>query len=742
MKTKRDFFSEVETVFTKHPNRAFKAKDLARQLGISKGQYPPFRDALKRMAEQGQIAKYKRNQYGLIKKAAVLEGELHVKTQGYGFLITEEGKQDVFISQKNMGTALHKDTVRVQLFARSQGKSVEGRVIEVLKRARQNIVGTFRKNKRFGFVVPDDLKITHDIFVNEGDDLKAKSGQKVVVVIENWQHEKLNPEGRIIEVLGFPEEVGVDVLSVVKSFDLPTDFPEAIEKEARAIPNEIPKEEIRRRLDLRNTVTFTIDPVDAKDFDDAVSIHELKNGNYELGVHIADVSYYVKDRSVLDKEALRRGTSVYLVDRVVPMLPEKLSNNLCSLRPNEDRLTFSCIMEVTPKGKVVNYKIAETVIHSKQRFTYEEVEEIVQSPNSKASRSVGTNEIKLMFELSQNLIKQRQQLGSLDFDLPEVKIQLDEKGVPVAIKKKTRLHSHRLIEEFMLLANKSVTEHVAERLRRDRRVPPFIYRIHEEPDAQKMEDFKLFVKALGYPLDPNKKVTAKLLGQFLERLRGKPEENIVEQLMLRSLMKAKYAIENAGHFGLAFKHYTHFTSPIRRYPDLEVHRLLKQYSRDFVFEEALKQATRLEHIAKQSSEREVVAMEAERESIKLKKVEYMQRHLGDEFEGIISGVVPFGIFVEIVDLMVEGLVHISDLQDDYYLHDEKSYRLVGENTGKVYRLGDAVKVRVVRVEPAERIIDFELVKNVERGSWSEKRSGNRKIENRKRGKQKEQRRND
>lgn len=727
MNKQKNFSQDVEAILSKHPNRTFKAKELARQLNISQSQYPAFRDALKRLANRGQIAKYKRNQYGAVKKAAILEGVLHVKTQGYGFLITEEGQDDVFISQKNMGTALHKDTVRVQLFARSAakpnrsggpGKSSEGRVIEVVKRARANIVGTFRKNKRYGFVVPDDLKITHDIFVQEGDDLNAKSGQKVVVQIENWQHEKLNPEGRIVEVLGFPDEVGVDVLSVVKSFDLPTDFPEAVEKEARAIPSKIPQAEIRRRLDLRDAVTFTIDPEDAKDFDDAVSIRKLQNGNYELGVHIADVSYYVKERSVIDKEALRRGTSVYLVDRVVPMLPEKLSNHLCSLRPNEDRLTFSCIMEVTPKGKVVNYKIAESIIHSKQRFTYEEVEEIIQSPNAKSRFA---KEVKLMFELSQILIEQRQRWGSLDFDLPEVKIQLDESGAPVAIKKKTRLHSHRLIEEFMLLANKTVTEHVALHLRRDRRVPPFIYRVHEEPDAKKMEDFRLFVKALGYPLDPNKKVTAKLLGEFLERLRGKPEENIVEQLMLRSLMKAKYSVENAGHFGLAFKHYTHFTSPIRRYPDLAVHRLLKYYTHEFDFNEAMSQATRLEHIAKQSSEREVVAMEAERESIKLKQVEYMQRHLGDEFEGIISGVVPFGIFVEIVDLLVEGLVHISDLEDDYYLHDEKNYRLVGEHSGKVYRLGDPVKVRVVRVEPDERIVDFVLVQNGEREAWSAKR---------------------
>jgi len=724
----KNYFKNIETILSQNPFRTFKPKELARRAGIPKPDYPQFRDALKKMAAHGQIAKHKRNQFGVMKKAATLEGELHVKTQGYGFLITADGQEDVFVSQKNMGTALHKDIVRVQLFAKSQGRSAEGRVIEVVKRARQNIVGTYRKTKSYGFVVPDDLKITRDIFVNDSDNLNAQSGQKVVVQIENWEDEKLNPEGKIVEILGFPEDTGVDVLSVVKAFDLPTVFPLAVEREAEAIPATIPEQELQRRLDLRGTVCFTIDPEDAKDFDDAVSIRILENGHYELGVHIADVSYYVKERSVLDKEALKRGTSVYLVDRVVPMLPEKLSNEICSLRPDEDRLTLSSIMEVDRKGIVVHYRIAESVIRSQRRFTYQQVEDIIQGKNSSPPFA---REIQQMFELSQVLIKRRQKLGSLDFDLPEVKVQLDERGVPVAIKKRERLNSNRLVEEFMLLANQTVTEHVALKLRTDRRVPPFVYRIHEEPDPNKMEDFKLFVKALGHPLDPNKKVTGKLLGQFLEKLRGKPEEVLVEGLMLRSLMKAKYSTENVGHFGLAFKHYTHFTSPIRRYPDLAVHRLLKEYRGDFDFELAKKKKTRLEHIAHLSSEREIVAMEAERESIKMKQVEYMQRHLGDEFAGIVSGVVPFGIFVEITDLLTEGLVHISDLEDDYYIHDEKNYQLIGQNTRKRYRLGDPVHIRVMRVDVNERIVDFVLVnegverKKVERGVWSVKR-GQRK----------------
>jgi ribonuclease R len=700
------YLKKVESILAKHPHRTFKPKELARILGVKGSNYPEFRDTLKRLAAEGKIAKYKHNQYGTIKRATILEGELHVKTQGYGFLITEDGKQDVFISQKNMGTALNKDIVRVQLFAQPKGKSPEGRVVEVVKRARQNIVGTYRKTKRYGFVVPDDIKLTRDIFVHDADKLNAKSGQKVVVRIEYWEDERMSPEGRIVEVLGFPNEPGVDVISVAKSFDLPTSFPKKVEEEAEAISETIPDEELSRRLDLREEVCLTIDPEDAKDFDDAVSIRVLENGNYELGVHIADVSYYVKENSVIDKEALRRGTSVYLVDRVVPMLPEKLSNRICSLRPNEDRLTFSCIMEVSRNGTVVNYQIVESVIRSKYRFNYEEVEKIIQNKHAKFPF---TSEILRLYELSRILIKRRQALGSLDFDLPEVKVKLDQNGFPVELTKRERLESHRLIEEFMLLANQTVTGHIALHLRANGKVPPFIYRIHEEPDKDKMDDFKEFVRALGHPIDPNKKVTAKLLGQFLDGIRGTPEEVIVEDLMLRSLMKAKYSTQNVGHFGLAFKYYTHFTSPIRRYPDLAVHRLLKKYQGRFDYGSVKALKTKLERVAKISSEREVIAMEAERESVKLKQVEFMQRHLGDEFDGIISGVVPFGIFVEITDLLVEGLVHISDLEDDYYFHDEKNYQLIGQNTQKTYRLGDPVKVRVVRVDTDERVVDFVLV---------------------------------
>jgi len=606
-----------------------------------------------------------------------------------------------------MGVALHKDLVQVQLYAQGTGKSIEGRVVKIVKRARQQIVGTYQKTRRFGFVIPDDLKIQRDIFIPENQHKKARAGEKVVVKLLHWHDERANPEGEVVEVLGFAHDPGVDVMSVMKAHDLSTKFPRQVEDEANLVPTKITKEELARRLDLRDEICFTIDPDDAKDFDDAISIEELENGNLRLGVHIADVSHYVQPGSKMVEEALKRGTSVYLVDRVVPMLPEKISNQICSLRPHEDRLAFSCIMEVTLKGEVHDYKIAESVIHSKKRFTYEDVQGIIENPKSKVPFSY---QLKLSHKLSKTLIKKRQQQGSLDFNMSEVKVKLNDDGEPIAINRVERKDSNRLVEEFMLLANQTVTEHVTLKLGESGRVPPFIFRIHEPPAYEKMDDFRKFVKTLGFPIDPNKEVDGKLLGDYLMKLEGKPEQNIIENLLLRSMMKAKYAIDNAGHFGLAFKNYTHFTSPIRRYPDLEVHRLLKEYQTPFDFSQMKRKKARLSKVAKGSSERELVALEAERESIKLKKVEYMQRHHGEEFDGIISGVVPFGIFIEISEFLVEGLVHISDLDGDYYEYEEKNHRLIGQRNGNTYRLGDSVRVKVVRVDIDERVIDFILAK--------------------------------
>jgi len=704
---------------SREQNRQYKAKDLARALKVPPTRYREFRDFVKELARNGKITKYARNHYGHLQQASTLTGTLHVKSQGYAFLIVGEGKEDVFISQKNMSTALNRDTVKVQLFAQPTGRRQEGRVVEVVKRARQNIVGTLQKGKHWYFVKPDDMKMLQDIYIPDEFLAGARPGQKVAIGIDTWDDPAQKPEGRVVKVLGFPNEAGVDVLSVAFSFDLPADFPEAIEQAAEQLRLDITPELAQQRLDLRDQLIFTIDPEDAKDFDDAVHLRHLENGNVELGVHIADVSHYVKEGSPLDKEALARGTSVYLVDRVVPMLPEKLSNDLCSLKPHTDRLTYSCIMEITPKGEVMNYRIAETIIHSKRRFNYEEVQKILDGEKSAADTASNEDERKISAELDNTLremnalanvlTKRRLRNGSLDFDTPEAKIILDDTGFPIEIRRKLRQDSNRLIEEFMLLANQTITKHVDLKPAHKRSKPPFIYRIHEPPNPQKIEEFALFVKAFGYHFDHQQMITGKYLNKFLSEIHGQPEADVIETMMLRSLMKAKYSTENLGHFGLAFKHYSHFTSPIRRYPDLIVHRTLKAYANGYRPEMHEAFSRKLSYAAQQASERELVALEAERASIKMKQAQFMTRHLGDEFEGLVSGVVSFGIFVELPQFLVEGLVHISDLADDYYIFEERAYRLKGQNSGRTYRLGDEVRVRVVRADASERVLDFVLV---------------------------------
>jgi ribonuclease R len=707
----KDLSKGILEFLARTPNRQYKAKELARAMNITQEKYPAFRDFVKDLAREGKIAKHKRNHFGYQPHTSMLTGVLHVKTQGYGFLIAGEGNEDVFISQKNMGTAMNRDTVKVQLFARPEGNRPEGRVLEVVKRGRQYIVGILRKGKLYHFVKPDEVKLLQDIVIPDDNLNGAKPGQKVAATIELWEDESLSPEGKIVKVLGFPSDPGVDVLSVAFAFDLPASFPAEVEREAEALSLNITPELLRERLDLRDHLIFTVDPFDAKDFDDAVHLIKLKNGNYELGVHIADVSHYVREGGALDKEALQRGTSVYLVDRVVPMLPENLSNELCSLKPDVDRLTYSCIMEVTPEGEVVNYKIAESIIHSKRRFTYEEVQEIIDG-NASAGKALDAA-IKEMEKLRQILTARRMRNGSLDFDMPEIKVILDDTGYPVEMRRKPRLDSMRLIEEFMLLANQTVARHVAVYMVEQKQKAPFIYRVHERPSPEKIDEFSKFVKALGYSFDHQQKITPKLLSRFLEKISGQPEEDIIENVMLRSLMKARYDTANLGHFGLAFKHYSHFTSPIRRYPDLIAHRVLKAYARGYQDNQFESYERKLHHAAQQSSEREIVALEAERASIKMKQVEFMSSRLGEEYDGIISGVVSFGIFVEIIEFMVEGLVHISDLEDDYYLFEEKAYRLKGRSSGRTYRLGDKVRVRVVRVNVNERLLDFVLVEKKE-----------------------------
>lgn len=701
--------SKILEILYKDPYQTYKPKQLAKMLKISSQKYPAFRKELKELIAESKILKYKRGRVGAGRKMTEVIGKLHVKTQGYGFLITEDNETDIFISQGKMSTALHGDTVKVALFARSsEGKSHEGEVVELIKRARKNIVGTFQQGKYWSTVVADDLKIHRDFYIAPENALDAKNGQKVVINLIEWEDEHTNPIGKVVEILGDPDQVGVDIVSVARSFDLAARFSGKALAESEKMSEHISEAEIQRRLDWRGEMTFTIDPVDSKDFDDAVSLKILENGNYLLGVHIADVSHYVKPGSHLDKESQDRGTSVYLVDRVLPMLPERISNQVCCLKPDEDKLAFSVFIELTPSGDLVNYEILETIIHSDRRFTYEEVQQIID--RKKKDKKFGETLCK-MLDLSKKLIQKREARGSLDFASQEVRFKLDEGGKPIAIEKLVQMDSHRLIEEFMVLANSIVARHIAKNLKeKTGETLPFPYRVHERPSAEKLKDFTKFTQALGIDFAPKKRVTPTLFQSLQHRIKGTEIQVLVDQVMIRTMMKARYSCRNDGHFGLALKHYCHFTSPIRRYPDLMAHRLLRQYLSDPKAQ--LMKKRELEKICAHTTEMEIKAMEAERASVKVKQLEFMQHKIGETFNGIISGVTSFGVFVEITDYLIEGMVHITNLRDDYYIYEENKYRLVGQYHGQVYQLGDPVVVMVALVNPEERIIDFELIESL------------------------------
>jgi ribonuclease R len=683
------------------------ATDISRALNVRKKSYNSFRSALQHLVSEKRILKQKEsNKYTILSRARIITGELRITRGGFGFVEDEQFSVDVYIGRDHLNTAFDRDIVEVKLYARSRGKNEDGYVSKIVRRSRNKFVGTFHLSKYYGYVVPDDRRVYRDFFIPKEKQGKAKNGQKVVVLLDSWATDHLNPEGSILEIIGFAGEPGVDVASVAHSFQIDIKFPGDVEEEANNISGVIKEAEISNRLDLRNIVSFTIDPEEAKDFDDAVSLEVLPSGNYKLGVHIADVSHYVKEKTSLDREAYNRATSVYLVDRVIPMLPEKLSNEVCSLQPHVDKLTYSCIMEVTPGGQVIKYNITPSVIQSKRRFTYEEVEYLIKSDGNEPL----TQNLKEMMKLSKTLTKKRLDEGGIDFDTPEVKFELDQNGFPQKISRTERLDSNRLIEEFMLLANKTVAEHILTKGSENKR-PPFVYRIHEKPDPEKIQKFFNFLTALKIPFKPSKKITSQYFQGLLNGIKGTKEELLIEEVALRSMMKAIYSPKNLGHFGLGFKDYTHFTSPIRRYPDLIVHRLLRGYNQDDP-NFNISKTTQLNKICEQATRMERQALEAERESIRLKQNEYISKHIGEQFEGIISGVMSFGIFVELVDTLVEGLVHIRDL-DGYYIYDEKTYRLISRDTNRDLRLGDSVRIEVAKVNLEEGKVDFKLVNNTE-----------------------------
>ncbi len=693
----------ILSLLRNNAHKAFRPKELAKLLDLRDYKaYQRFWEVLSELEHQHLVARVKGGRYTYERRPYRVEGILRVHPQGYGFVEVEgQEEEDIYISEAHMGTALDGDRVLVGLAAPARGKRRrEGEVLKVLERRRTRTVGTFYPRGAFALVVPDNPRLTRDIYVPHKAFNGARAGDKVIVSIDRFEDPKASPEGRVLEVLGPASDPRVQVLALALSKDVRTGFPEAALKEAERIPDTIPEREYRRRLDLRDREVFTIDPADAKDFDDALHLRQLPNGHIEVGVHIADVSYYVRPGSAIDEEAYQRGTSVYLVDRVIPMLPEKLSNQVCSLRPGEDKLTYSVLMELTPAAQVVHYQIRETIIHSRQRFTYEEAQAIIDGADHPLAEPV-----RQAHQLAQQLRRTRMKAGAIDFDLPEVKVELDEAGNPVRLYRKERLAAHQLIEEFMLLANRLVAETIGRRPE----APPFVYRIHDRPDAEKIRQLAQYVRVFGYRLEIEEgSVASGALNALLQQVKGTPEAPVIEEAALRAMAKARYSTQNIGHYGLAFDFYTHFTSPIRRYPDLMVHRLLKQYLKQ------TKQAStvdvdELEARCQHCSERERAAEEAERDSVRFKQVQYMQQHVGERFRGVVSSVTNFGVFVELEGVWVEGLVHVRDMGDDYYEYDERRYTLRGLYSGKSYRPGDVVEVIVVRADPTTRQIDLRFV---------------------------------
>ncbi len=679
--------------------------EIAEMLKIPAKEIEDLRSCLKGLLEEGLLVKTKKHKYGSPESFGLIRGRIQITQKGFGFLIPDdEERDDIFIPAVMTMGAMNGDEVFVTLTEKSlDNKKPEGKVERIVKRKFTEIVGNFESSKKFGFVVPDDPKINQDIFISKSNFAGAVDGQKVVAKILRYPDARRNPEGKIIEILGDKDDVGVDVLSIIKQHKLREAFPSRVLKEAEGIPLEIPEAALKGRKDLRQETIVTIDGADAKDLDDAISLKVLDNGHYLLGVHIADVAQYVKEGSALDEEAYLRGTSVYLIDRVLPMLPEALSNGMCSLNPRVDRLTLSAEMEIDDQGKVVAHKVYESVINSKYRLTYDEVSNLLEGTREEPGLKPIADLLRLMGKLSDLLTEARYRRGSIDFDFAESFIELDEKGHPVNIEKRERRVGHRLIESFMLAANETVAEHY------HTKEMPFLYRVHEVPTSEKIDDFNKFVYNFGYKLKgDSENIHPKAVQELIEKVKGTKEEHIISKLMLRSLTQARYYHKELGHFGLSAKYYSHFTSPIRRYPDLMIHRIIKEDLRGKITDSKRAHYEKiLPDIGKSTSITERTAEKAERDVDDLKMAEYMMDKIGEAYKGMISSVTSFGFFVEL-ESTVEGLVRMVDLEDDFYHFDASRLELVGERRKKVYRIGDEVEVKVSAVSLDSRTIDFQL----------------------------------
>ena len=686
-----------------------KSKQIAQILQVPKEELSEFRSILDKLESEFKIRKTRKSKYILTQNNYV-QGVYMANSKGYGFVQVENG-EEIFISKENKLNALNKDIVLVCVNEEKNNKNLDGRIVKIVKRENEQIVGTFQINKSFGFVVPDDKKLGTDIFISKKKINGAKNNQKVVVKLTKYPENGKNAEGEIKEIIGNINEAGVDMMCLIKEYNLPYEFPEFVLEEVNLIKDNIDNEDIKNRIDLRNEEIFTIDGEDAKDLDDAIQVKKLSNGNYELGVHIADVSYYVKENSKLDKEAFKRGTSVYMLDRVIPMLPQKLSNGICSLNEGKDRFTLSIKMEIDSSGNVISHDIFKGVINVTKRMTYSNVNQILENSNEEITKKYKKyiSNFKLMEELAKILEKRRIEQGSLDLDIPESKIKLDENGRAIEVGKYELTFANKIIEQFMLTANETIAEkfYWLE--------APFIYRVHENPDMEKVTQLNKFLYNFGYKIKGNKdNIHPKAFATVLEDIKGKPEERVISTLILRTLKVARYESENKGHFGISSKYYCHFTSPIRRYPDLFIHRIISKYlNNNYNLNTETKEEykKKADISAEQSSEREKIATKAERDSIDLKKAEFMQDKIGEVYDGIISSVTSFGIFVELENT-VEGLIRFENLaEDEYFIYDDEKKHLIGERTNKGYKIGDLIKIRVIEANKELRKIAFERVEN-------------------------------
>jgi len=696
----QDTTQRVLGVFRISPRKSFNYKQLASKLKtFSIEEKHKLEQTLKFLCQKEEIEEIERGQYRLKSKGSYITGKVDLNARGTAYIISEETETDVFINPSNTNSALHGDFVKVFLFDTKEGKKLEGEIVEILEKGKREFVGTVEKNKKYAFVIVDNKNMPYDIYVSLDDINKAQNGQKVIVSIKSFPAKAKNPIGEIIEVLGNAGDHLTEMHAILAEFELPYRFSKEVEDFAKTVPEEITDSEIKKRRDFRNITTFTIDPVDAKDFDDALSIQYLENGNYEIGIHIADVTHYVQLNTKLEEEAQLRATSVYLVDRVVPMLPEKLSNKVCSLRPNEEKLTFSAVFEINQEAEIIKEWFGRTVINSDRRFTYEEAQNVIETGEGDLKK-----EILDMDVLAKKLRAKRFKNGAIAFDKKEVKFEIDKEGKPLGVFYKVSKDSNKLIEEFMLLANKRVATFIGKQKK------TFVYRVHDKPDEFKMNDFGQFVKKFGYNINTSGgDATAKSLNKLLVDIKDKKEQNIFEQLAVRTMAKAVYTTENIGHYGLAFDYYSHFTSPIRRYPDMMVHRLLDTYLNGG----SSANLEEFEAKCKHSSSRELLASKAERASIKYKQVEWMKEHIGEVFEGVVSGVTEWGIYVEIKTNLCEGMVSMRDLDDDNYIYDEKNYCLRGRGKGKTYTFGDEVIVKIIHADLIKRQLDFILATSEE-----------------------------